>query len=383
MIRTRLAAIALIGAFLFLTAAAPPSCGSRLRADQWGRLHVGPERARPVALPTSGSTACGSTTRGGLVRRAKPVPLTGTVGLRRVRDPVRAHGRWRRGDPPARGYAYMPIVAGGTSFMYNLKIGGARSPTCGCPATVIAKIFTGVITKWNDPAITADNPGLSLPARRIVPVVRSDGSGTTAQFTTWMSQEYPGLWNAYCAKADRKSTPCGVTSNFPVTARLRRPERVARGLRIRGPGAERGHHHLRRVLVRAQRGLPGREGAQQGRLLRRADPAVRRGGPAQARRSTMTRVLARVPHPDPRRRLQQPRPPGISAVQLQLHDRPDQARDGLHHGQGRHPGATSPTTSSVKASSERPSSATRRCRSTSCRRASSRCRGSPAWCRRT
>jgi PBP superfamily domain len=54
-----------------------------------------------------------------------------------------------------------------------------------------------------------------LPARRIVPVVRSDGSGTTAQFSTWMSKQYPALWNAYCARAGR-STPCGVTSNYPV-----------------------------------------------------------------------------------------------------------------------------------------------------------------------
>jgi phosphate ABC transporter phosphate-binding protein len=112
-------------------------------------------------------------------------------------------------------FAYMPIVAGGTAFMYNLKIGANRVTNLRLSGDTLAKIFTNVITVWNDPAIKADNPGLALPARKIVPVVRSDGSGTTAQFTTWMSNRYPAIWNAYCAKAGRK-TPCGITSLYPV-----------------------------------------------------------------------------------------------------------------------------------------------------------------------
>ncbi|HYN75108.1 MAG TPA: phosphate ABC transporter substrate-binding protein PstS, partial [Candidatus Limnocylindria bacterium] len=118
-------------------------------------------------------------------------------------------------QPPARSYAYLPIVAGGTSFMYNLKIGGKRVTSLRLSGEVLAKIFTGGITSWGDPAIKADNPGLTLPARKIVPVVRSDGSGTTAQLSTWLSKEYPSLWDAYCRKAGR-STPCGTTSQFPV-----------------------------------------------------------------------------------------------------------------------------------------------------------------------
>ncbi|MFD0519438.1 phosphate ABC transporter substrate-binding protein PstS [Paractinoplanes durhamensis] len=112
-------------------------------------------------------------------------------------------------------FAYMPIVAGGTSFMYNLKIGNSRVTNLRLSGDTLAKIFTNVITNWNDPAIKADNPGLVLPGRKIVPVVRSDGSGTTAQFTTWMVNQYPSIWNAYCAKAGRK-TPCGVTSSYPL-----------------------------------------------------------------------------------------------------------------------------------------------------------------------
>ncbi|MFC1403804.1 MULTISPECIES: phosphate ABC transporter permease PstA [Streptacidiphilus] len=117
--------------------------------------------------------------------------------------------------PPSRHFAYMPIVAGGTSFMYNLKIDGHRVTTLRLSPDTIAKIFTGVITKWNDPVIAADNPSLTLPARQIVPVVRSDGSGTTAQLTTWLSKKETSLWNAYCVKAGR-SSPCGVTSFYPL-----------------------------------------------------------------------------------------------------------------------------------------------------------------------
>lgn len=121
--------------------------------------------------------------------------------------------------PPSRKFSYMPIVAGGTAFMYNLKIGNRRVTNLRLSGEVVAKIFTGAITTWNDPAIKADNPSLasSLPARRIVPVVRSDGSGTTAQFTGWLGNQHPSLWDAYCGKAGR-STPCGQTSNFPVVA---------------------------------------------------------------------------------------------------------------------------------------------------------------------
>src|SRR5262249_31067151 len=66
-------------------------------------------------------------------------------------------------DPPptARGYAYMPVTAGGTVFMYNLKIGNTRVTNLRLSGPVVAGIFTGTITRWNDPKIKADNPGLA------------------------------------------------------------------------------------------------------------------------------------------------------------------------------------------------------------------------------
>ncbi|GGH51126.1 phosphate ABC transporter substrate-binding protein PstS [Microbacterium album] len=119
---------------------------------------------------------------------------------------------------PPRGFAYMPIVAGGTAFMYNLEIGGRRVTNLRLSGEVIAKIFTNQIKEWNHPEIQADNPALSLPAIPIVPVVRSDGSGTSAQFSMWMRQEHPDIWDAYCHAVGRPliNGHCGITSNYPV-----------------------------------------------------------------------------------------------------------------------------------------------------------------------
>ncbi|WP_241985070.1 MULTISPECIES: phosphate ABC transporter substrate-binding protein PstS [unclassified Cryobacterium] len=118
-------------------------------------------------------------------------------------------------EVPSRGYAYMPIVAGGTSFMYNLKINGARVSNLRLSGEVVTKIFTGVITKWNDPAIQTDNPGLKMPDKGIVPVVRSDGSGSTAQFSLWMSKQYNSLWGQFCVKVGKPAS-CGLTSQYPT-----------------------------------------------------------------------------------------------------------------------------------------------------------------------
>jgi phosphate ABC transporter phosphate-binding protein len=118
-------------------------------------------------------------------------------------------------ERPAPGsYAYMPVTAGGTAFMYNLKINGKRVTNLRLSGQNIAKIFTGAITNWNDPAIQADNPGLTMPGRTIVPVIRSDGSGSSAQFTLWMIKQYPDIWNDYCNRSGR-APACGFTSFYP------------------------------------------------------------------------------------------------------------------------------------------------------------------------
>ncbi|MER6268798.1 phosphate ABC transporter substrate-binding protein PstS [Streptomyces sp900105755] len=121
-------------------------------------------------------------------------------------------------ERPAKGsYAYMPIVAGGTVFMYHLTVNGKRVTNLRLSGDVVTKIFTGVVKTWDDPVIKADNPGLQLPHRTIVPVVRSDGSGSTAQFTMWMVNQHRALWNAYCAKVGRAGS-CGQTSYYPTVS---------------------------------------------------------------------------------------------------------------------------------------------------------------------
>jgi phosphate transport system substrate-binding protein len=59
----------------------------------------------------------------------------------------------------------------------------------------LAKIFSQEITQWNDKAIAADNPGVDLPDTRIVPVNRSDESGTTENFTEYLSEVVPSVWS--------------------------------------------------------------------------------------------------------------------------------------------------------------------------------------------
>jgi phosphate transport system substrate-binding protein len=61
------------------------------------------------------------------------------------------------------------------------------------PETV-AKVFNQEITEWNDQAIAADNPGVELPDTRITPVNRSDESGTTENFTEYLSEVVPSVW---------------------------------------------------------------------------------------------------------------------------------------------------------------------------------------------
>lgn len=62
-------------------------------------------------------------------------------------------------------------------------------------ANTIAGIFAGTITRWNDPAIVAQNPGGSLPDLAISPVHRADKSGTTGNFTDYLAAAAPSAWS--------------------------------------------------------------------------------------------------------------------------------------------------------------------------------------------
>ena len=114
----------------------------------------------------------------------------------------------------SRPYAYLPIVAGGTAFMYNLKANGQKITDLRLSPTTLGKIFSGQIVMWNDPEIIADNPQRVMPATRIKPVIRSDGSGTSAQFTAYLASQAPDAWNYICQQAGLGGS-CAPTSLYP------------------------------------------------------------------------------------------------------------------------------------------------------------------------
>jgi phosphate ABC transporter phosphate-binding protein len=94
-----------------------------------------------------------------------------------------------------RPYAYLPVVAGGTSFPYHLDFGGRQITNLRLSGETLAKIFTNQITYWDDSEILADNnKALVLPHLKIIPVVHSEGSGSTAQFTRYLAKEFPSIW---------------------------------------------------------------------------------------------------------------------------------------------------------------------------------------------
>lgn len=88
-------------------------------------------------------------------------------------------------------FQYSPIVAGGTAIMYHVKdTSGARITSLKLSGETLAKIFTGQIRDWNDPAIVFENPGVNIPSTKIKPVVRSDGAGTSAQFSAYLISQF-------------------------------------------------------------------------------------------------------------------------------------------------------------------------------------------------
>jgi phosphate transport system substrate-binding protein len=108
-------------------------------------------------------------------------------------DPVTGIDDTSDGRP----YAYLPIAAGGTSFPYQIKFDGQQVENLRLSGTTLCKIFTNVITNWNDPEITADNNGHALPSLPIVPVVQSEGSGATNHLTSYIAAECPSQWQSY------------------------------------------------------------------------------------------------------------------------------------------------------------------------------------------
>ncbi len=105
------------------------------------------------------------------------------------------------------GLIQFPTVIGGVVPVVNIT--GIKPGQIKLTGAVLGDIFLGKITKWNDPAVTALNPGVPLPDAAIAPVRRSDGSGTTFLFTNYLSK-VNAEWKAKVGE--------GTAVNWPVGA---------------------------------------------------------------------------------------------------------------------------------------------------------------------
>jgi phosphate transport system substrate-binding protein len=142
-----------------------------------------------------------------------------------------------------------PTVIGGVDIIVNIP--GVKPNELKLTGPILADIYLGNITKWNDKQITALNPGLKVPNLAIAPVRRADGSGTTFVFTDYLGTQSP----------DWKSKVGSATSvNWPVGAGAKGSDGVAGTVKqIRGgigyvESAYAEQNHLTTVLLRNQAG---------------------------------------------------------------------------------------------------------------------------------
>ncbi len=105
------------------------------------------------------------------------------------------------------GLMQFPTVIGGVVPVVNLP--GIQSRQLRLNGQVLGDIYLGKITKWNDPAISALNPGLKLPDAQIAVVRRADGSGTTFIFTNYLSKVNAD-WKAKVGEGTAVNWPTGA-----------------------------------------------------------------------------------------------------------------------------------------------------------------------------
>lgn len=117
--------------------------------------------------------------------------------------------------------AQIPATLGTVSLAYNLD--NVPTGTLKLTPDLISGIYLGTINKWNDPALVAQNSGVNLPNTSIIPVHRSDGSGTTYIFTDYLST-VSADWKAKVGKGKSVSWPAvgqGQAKNEGVAATVK------------------------------------------------------------------------------------------------------------------------------------------------------------------
>jgi phosphate transport system substrate-binding protein len=100
-----------------------------------------------------------------------------------------------------------PTVIGGVDIIVNIP--GIKAGQLKLTGPVLAAIYLGKVTKWNDESITAINPGLKLPSTAIAPVHRADGSGTTFVFTDYLGMQ-SAEWKSKVGASTSVSWPVGA-----------------------------------------------------------------------------------------------------------------------------------------------------------------------------
>lgn len=111
-------------------------------------------------------------------------------------------------DTPPADYTYVPLIAGPVAIPYKLS---GFTGTLKLSTTTLAKIFSGAITSWGDAALVADNPSLSGNSTNITVVYRSDSSGTSAGFTSYLRAVEPTIFT----KAGSSTFTSALTGSAP------------------------------------------------------------------------------------------------------------------------------------------------------------------------
>jgi phosphate transport system substrate-binding protein len=116
-------------------------------------------------------------------------------------------------------FVYVPVSAGGLALMYNLvDAGGQRVNNLQLTRDAACGIFTGAITKWNDPKIVATNPGLSGLSQSIVAVIRSDGAGESFVFSEFCLAVARGTWDEFVTRVGQADAPSQEFSSHLPTS---------------------------------------------------------------------------------------------------------------------------------------------------------------------
>ena len=181
----------IVGAGTFAHAATISGAGSTFAAPLYSKWA---EQYKGVAATDLNYQSIGS---GGGIRQI----TANTVDFGASDKPLKAE------DLAKENFVQFPTAIGGVVPMINLP--GLKSGQFKVTGANLADIYRGAIKKWNDPLLVTDNPGVPLPNLPITVVHRSDGSGTTFIFTTYLAAKAPH-WASEVGASDAVQWPVGL-----------------------------------------------------------------------------------------------------------------------------------------------------------------------------